>query len=67
MTVKKILPMPLDGFYVSLLSEKYKQSNVGLLRGFFSGLKVYLNSLKEKQFSSSLIFIIEKSQGEISF
>lgn len=60
MTVKKVLPMPLDGFYVSFLSEKYKKSNFGLIKGFFSGLKTYLNSLKEKQFSSSLIFIIEK-------
>lgn len=58
-----ILPMKLDSFYVSILSEGYKNPNQSklislfkaLMRGFFSNLKA-----KKKMNYSSLIYIAKK-------
>jgi 2-polyprenyl-3-methyl-5-hydroxy-6-metoxy-1,4-benzoquinol methylase len=60
MGIKKILPMSLDAFYVSMLSEKYKKNQLGLLKGILNGAKTYFKSLFNKQNSSSLIFIVDK-------
>ncbi|MBS1946403.1 MAG: class I SAM-dependent methyltransferase [Bacteroidetes bacterium] len=53
-------PMWFDSFYVSLLSEKYKQEKKNSLRGwavgFISNLKCYI----EKEKCSSLIYIVGK-------
>jgi hypothetical protein len=43
-TLKKVLPMKFDSFYVSLLSEKYKSMNYP--KHFFIGL---LSNFKAKQ------------------
>jgi len=57
-----ILPMKLDAFYVSLLSEKYidgKTTIAGLFKGFINGL---LSNLKGRRTinHSSLIYIAKK-------
>lgn len=57
--VVKILPMKLDAYYVSMLSEKYKRNAnpiANLVRGSVSGLKSNLAGKKEKN-HSSLIYI----------
>lgn len=57
--LKKKLSMPLDAIYVSLLSEKYKGSKLGLLQGFTKGIiaafwgKLFRNSC------SSVIYIAQ--------
>ncbi len=39
LVVEKALPMKFDSFYVSMLSEKYKNGNQNLLSAFLTGLK----------------------------
>ena len=59
--VDQVLPMKLDSYYVSLLSEKYKQS--GLLQYFkapWYGLKSNLSATKNFNNYSSLIYIVRK-------
>ncbi len=63
MKVVHILPMKLDSFYVSLLSEKYinngKATITSLLKAFFNGLKSNLRARKTHEYSS-LIYVIKK-------
>jgi 2-polyprenyl-3-methyl-5-hydroxy-6-metoxy-1,4-benzoquinol methylase len=58
--VVKIIPMRLDAYYVSLLSEKYKAENkfspIHYIKGIISGLASNLRASKEKN-HSSLIYI----------
>ncbi len=63
MKVIKTLPMRLDSFYVSLLSEKYKRSaksisTTSFIKAFFIGLKSNLKAKLSKEYSS-LIYIIK--------
>lgn len=55
----EVLPMKFDSFYVSLLSEKYKNGNANLFSGFLSGLNSNFNS-GENGYSSQ-IYILKKS------
>ncbi|MFZ6010766.1 MAG: class I SAM-dependent methyltransferase [Bacteroidota bacterium] len=62
LTLTKIIPMKLDAFYVSLLSEKYtngKISIVGLVRAFINGLKSNYRAKETREYSS-LIYIAQK-------
>ncbi|WP_246175017.1 class I SAM-dependent methyltransferase [Tenacibaculum aiptasiae] len=58
MNVEKILPMKFDSFYVSLLSEKYKNKKSKTVKAFFVGLKSNLKAKKNGEYSS-LIYIIK--------
>ena len=57
--LRKIKPLLLDSFYISLLSEKYKNSSLfwlkGAVRGAISNIKASISNEY-----SSLIYIIEK-------
>lgn len=53
-------PMPMDGFYVSMLSEKYKESSMQLFRGVFRGKMTWLKSLNNNDLSSSVIYFLKK-------
>lgn len=59
-TVTDILPMYLDSFYISMLSEKYKNGNrltlTGLLKAIFSGLTSNFTARKKTNYSS-LIYV----------
>jgi 2-polyprenyl-3-methyl-5-hydroxy-6-metoxy-1,4-benzoquinol methylase len=55
------LSMPLDAFYVAMLSEKYSKNSFGFVKGVFNGVMTNLESLSDKNNSSSLIFILAKS------
>ncbi len=61
MKVDKILTMPLDAFYVSMLSEKYLNNSLSFIRGIVNGVSTNIKSLSDKNNSSSLIFILEKN------
>ncbi|RFC55865.1 class I SAM-dependent methyltransferase [Brumimicrobium aurantiacum] len=54
--LKKVIPMPYDAYYVSMLSEKYKNrfSLLGVLRGFISNMKA------RKYGYSSQVYVFEK-------
>lgn len=58
MIVVKILPMVFDSFYVSLLSEKYKNGKSNFLKAFYIGLISNLKAMGTKEYSS-LIYIIK--------
>ena len=51
MNVEKILPMKFDSFYVSLLSEKYKNKKSKTVKAFFIGLKSNLKAKKNGEYS----------------
>jgi 2-polyprenyl-3-methyl-5-hydroxy-6-metoxy-1,4-benzoquinol methylase len=58
LNVVKIIPMKLDSFYVSLLSEKYKTGKSNFIKAFLIGFKSNLKAKKSKEYSS-LIYIIK--------
>ena len=52
------IPMPLDAFYVSMLSEKYKGNTVfGSIAGMLSGLQTYLSAIRNVDKASSVIYV----------
>lgn len=56
--LQKKLPMHLDAYYVSMLSEKYKGRGIaGTISAFFSGLNTYFAALKNTDRASSIIYI----------
>jgi 2-polyprenyl-3-methyl-5-hydroxy-6-metoxy-1,4-benzoquinol methylase len=59
----QILPMWYDSFYISLLSEKYKNGHVSLAKGFFNGAISNFKALGNKEKCSSLIYVACKGQN----
>ncbi|MBW8362532.1 MAG: class I SAM-dependent methyltransferase [Kaistella sp.] len=57
--IKKIKPLLLDSFYISMLSEKYRKSPLFWLKGFIYGAVSNFKASKTGEFSS-LIYIIGK-------
>ncbi|MEI6150895.1 MAG: class I SAM-dependent methyltransferase [Chitinophagia bacterium] len=65
MFIVQKLPMWFDSFYVSLLSEKYKQSGMlGMLRAFFIGCISNLAALRNTDRGSSIIYEIKKIEQD---
>jgi len=62
MEIIEIKPMKWDAFYVSLLSEKYKNGKVNYLRAFFNGLVSNRNGKATGEYSS-LIYVLKKKKG----
>ena len=60
MEVIKTEPMIFDAFYVSLLSEKYKNGFMNPIKAFWIGWRSNLKAKRSGEFSS-LIYIIKKS------
>ncbi|REG98882.1 class I SAM-dependent methyltransferase [Flavobacterium aquicola] len=60
MKLEKVLPMKFDSFYVSLLSEKYKNGKMNYLKAFFIGLKSNWKAKKNMEFSSHIYIIHNK-------
>jgi len=54
-------PMIFDAYYVSLLSEKYKQSLLSFLMAIFNGFWSNLKAVSTKEYSS-LIYVFQKSK-----
>lgn len=64
MTVKKILPMKFDAYYVSLLSEKYKNGKMNPLKAFYIGFRSNIKAKRPLEYSSH-IYIIKNDQNPI--
>lgn len=62
MRVVKILPMWFDSFYVSLLSEKYKNGKVNFLKAFYIGLVSNIRAIATKE-HSSLIYLLKNDKN----
>ena len=58
--IKSIRRLPLDVFYISMLSEKYRGSKLHILKGLIKGIWFYLLSSFNRNKSSSLIYILQK-------
>lgn len=54
--------MPFDAFYISLLSEKYKNGRDHYLPGFINGLRSWAYANTRVEHSSSLLYILNKQQ-----
>jgi ubiquinone/menaquinone biosynthesis C-methylase UbiE len=57
----KIMSLPLDVFYISALSEKYKGSGLSFIKGMVKAKWFTLKSFFNKEKSSSLIYILKKN------
>ncbi|MGB2760647.1 MAG: class I SAM-dependent methyltransferase [Maribacter stanieri] len=57
--ITKTLPMYFDSFYVSLLSEKYKNGKSNYLKAFYRGLISNIKAKSNGEYSS-LIYILKK-------
>ncbi|TAE09310.1 MAG: class I SAM-dependent methyltransferase, partial [Bacteroidetes bacterium] len=60
-TVRTQLPMLFDSFYVSMLSEQYKNHRSNLLAAFWQGLVSNAKRGKQNQHCSSVIYILAKA------
>jgi 2-polyprenyl-3-methyl-5-hydroxy-6-metoxy-1,4-benzoquinol methylase len=58
MSIVKILPMWFDSFYVSLLSEKYKNGKGNFLKAFYIGFISNIKAIGTKE-HSSLIYLLK--------
>ncbi len=59
--LRKVKPLLLDSFYISMLSEKYKKSPLFWIKGFILGGISNFKGLKSGEFSS-MVYIIDKKQ-----
>jgi SAM-dependent methyltransferase len=59
-SLKNMYRMPFDGFYISIISEKYKKAAFPSIKGIFYGKISWLASLFNKRKCSSLIYIFRK-------
>ena len=60
LSLEKIGTLPLDVFYISILSEKYRGSKLPFLTGMFRGLWFAACSMFNMKKSSSIIYILRK-------
>jgi SAM-dependent methyltransferase len=60
--VAKHLPMWFDSFYVSMLSEQYKNGKGNLPAAFFSGIASNLTAWKDVTKCSSVVYVLRKKQ-----
>lgn len=58
LNVIKTVPMKFDSYYVSLLSEKYKNGKSNFFKAFYIGSLSNLKAIRSKEYSS-LIYIIK--------
>lgn len=55
-------PMPLDAFYISMLSERHRGSRLAFVKGLYVGIKAWMHTLISKEQSSSMIYIFRKKE-----
>ncbi len=56
------LPLQLDAFYVSLLSERYKRNNFATANAFFNGLLSNIKALNNGNYSSIIYILTHASK-----
>lgn len=60
--MERIYPMPFDGFYISMLSERYKGARLAALRGLWNGFLGWIASFDKRKASSSIIYVFRKKR-----
>lgn len=58
--IEAMHPMPFDAFYISMMSEKYRNSSFPLLKGLITGKISWLISLFSTAKCSSVIYVLRK-------
>lgn len=58
--LEKIKPLVFDSFYVSLLSEKYKNGNMNFIKAFYIGFVSNLKGTVSKEYSSHIYVLKSK-------
>ena len=64
MSVFDVKPMPLDAYYISLLSEKYKNGRNNFIKAFYIGLLSNIKARRNGNYSS-LLYLIKKDKQDI--
>jgi len=57
-SILTIIPQKLDSFYISILSEKYKNGKKNYLNAFFNGMISNIKARQSNRGHSSLVFIL---------
>ncbi len=55
-------PMPFDGFYISILSEKNKKTRFPFIKGLWNGFLGWLAACDKLNASSSIIYVFRKKK-----
>jgi 2-polyprenyl-3-methyl-5-hydroxy-6-metoxy-1,4-benzoquinol methylase len=58
--IVNVRPLPLDVFYISILSERYKRNRLALITGMLKGSYFAFRALFNKRKCSSLIYVLKK-------
>ncbi len=58
-----VKPMWFDSFYVSMLSEQYKNGKGNMVKAVFNGLLSNIHALRDTRKCSSVIYVINKQQA----
>jgi hypothetical protein len=58
--VVAVSTLPLDVFYISILSEKYKGTKLHFPVGMLKGVWFWMRSLFNRQKTSSMIYVLKK-------
>jgi predicted SAM-dependent methyltransferase len=59
-TLEATKPMWLDGYYVSMLTEKQQKKSMAFIKGVWRGFITHIKLLGNKKHASSLIYILKK-------
>ncbi len=65
LVVEQMKPMWFDSFYVSMLSEKYKNGTSNNLSAFYNGLVSNIKAFGNSKKCSSIIYIIKKETSDM--
>lgn len=57
---EQVTPLPLDLFYISILSYRNQGSSLALIRGLLTGAFLAVRNLLSREKSSSLVFVLSK-------
>jgi 2-polyprenyl-3-methyl-5-hydroxy-6-metoxy-1,4-benzoquinol methylase len=60
LSIRSIHTLPLDVFYISILSEKYNKTGLYFIRGILQGLRFFILAGFNWKRSSSLIYLLQK-------
>lgn len=58
--LERRITMPFDGFYISMLSERYKGSSLAGIKGLWTGFMGWLATGTRREASSSIIYVFRK-------
>lgn len=61
LSICSVRSLPLDVFYISILSEKYKETGLNFMMGILKGTWFFLLALFNRKKSSSLIYLLQKT------